>query len=99
MDFALGMAGSVAPHMPSGEEVAACQWLTEDELAVYAAEYGRTGFQGGLQAYRCMFDGRENAELALFSGRTVDVPSTFIGGASDWGIHQTPGALDAMKTS
>jgi pimeloyl-ACP methyl ester carboxylesterase len=98
MDLAQGMAETVTPHMPSADAVAACQWLTEDELAVYVAEYGRTGFQGALQAYRCIFDERENAELALFSGRTVDVPSTFIAGASDWGIHQTPGALDAMKT-
>jgi pimeloyl-ACP methyl ester carboxylesterase len=99
MDLAHGMAETVAPHMPSADEVAACQWLTEDELAVYVAEYRRTGFQGALQAYRCIFDERENAELALFAGRTVDVPSTFIAGASDWGVQQTPGAFDAMKTS
>jgi pimeloyl-ACP methyl ester carboxylesterase len=25
------------------------------------------------------------------------VPSTFIAGASDWGIHQSPGALERMQ--
>jgi pimeloyl-ACP methyl ester carboxylesterase len=34
----------------------------------------------------------------LFSGRTIDVPATFIAGARDWGVHQTPGALEAMAT-
>ena len=33
----------------------------------------------------------------MFSGRTIDVPSCFISGASDWGIHQRPGALEAMQ--
>ena len=27
----------------------------------------------------------------LFSGRTLDVPSCFIAGKSDWGIYQRPG--------
>ena len=49
MDADKGMAETVAPHMPSAAEIAACKWLTDDELAVYSAEYERTGFQGGLQ--------------------------------------------------
>ena len=53
MDRDKGMAETVADEMPSAAEIAACRWLTEDELAVYAAEFGRTGFQGGLQWYRC----------------------------------------------
>src|SRR5580765_4096441 len=44
-----GMAENVASEMPSAAEVATCKWLTEAELTVYSAEYGRTGFQGGLQ--------------------------------------------------
>ena len=27
------------------------------------------------------------------------MPSTFIAGASDWGIHQSPGALEKMQKS
>ena len=33
-------------YMPSSEEIAACDWLTDDELGFYAGEYARTGFQG-----------------------------------------------------
>jgi pimeloyl-ACP methyl ester carboxylesterase len=36
--------------------------------------------------------------LRLFSGRTIDVPSLFIGGTSDWGPYAAPGALDVMRT-
>ena len=48
MDLEAGMAETVAQYMPSRAEVAANTWLTDRELAVYTAEYGRTGFQGGL---------------------------------------------------
>jgi pimeloyl-ACP methyl ester carboxylesterase len=91
------MAETVAREMPSAAEVAACQWLTEDELRVYSTEYGRTGFQGGLQAYRCIDDSKQIAELRLFSDRTVDVPSCFIAGKRDWGVYQTPGAAEKMR--
>lgn len=83
--------------MPSAEQVAACAWLPEDDLAVYAAEYGRNGFQGGLQWYRCNTSGLNAGELALFSGRAIEVPATFISGAQDWGIHQRPGSLERMQ--
>jgi len=96
MDLDKTMAETVAPEMPSPAEVAACRWLPEDELAVYSSEYARTGFQGGLQWYRCRTEGR-NRDLAEFAGRTIDVPSVFIAGASDWGVYQVPGALEAMQ--
>ncbi len=99
MDLAKGMAETVAPVMPSPAEIEACRWLPEDELAVYAGEFERTGFQGGLQWYRCRTEGIDEAELQLFSGRTIDVPSIFIAGKSDWGTYQTPGALDRMQES
>jgi hypothetical protein len=68
------------------------------ELGVYTEEYGRTGFQGALQAYRVCSDPDLNAELRLFSGKTIDVPSLFIGGKSDWGTYSAPGAVDLMRT-
>ncbi len=92
------MPGNVAPFAPSAAEVAACRWLTEPELEVYTEEYGRTGFQGGLQTYRVYTDPALTAELRLFSGRTIDVPSLFIGGKSDWATYVSPGALDMMTT-
>jgi pimeloyl-ACP methyl ester carboxylesterase len=98
MDLDKGMAETVASEMPSPAEVAACKWLTEDDLSVYTAEYGRTGFQGGLDEYRCSFDANQHAELRLFSDRTIDVPSIFIGGRSDWGVYQNPGALGTMTS-
>ncbi len=98
MDLGKTMPETVAPFQPSAAEVRACKWLTEPELAVYTAEYGRTGFQGALQAYRVFSDPDLNAELRLFSGKTIDVPSLFIGGKSDWGTYSAPGALDLMRT-
>ena len=41
--------------------------------------------------------GRFDAELELFGGRTIDQPATFIAGVSDWGIRQSPGALQRMQ--
>jgi pimeloyl-ACP methyl ester carboxylesterase len=98
MDLAQGMAETVAEEMPSTAEITACKWLTEKELSVYSAEFARTGFQGGLQWYRCRTVGTPNADLALFSGRTIGVPSCFIAGASDWGVYQKPGDFEQMQT-
>jgi pimeloyl-ACP methyl ester carboxylesterase len=97
MDLDKGMAETVAEHTPTAEQVDACQWLPEPELGIYALEYARTGFQGGLQWYRCATSGRFVSELEVFAGKTIDVPSCFISGASDWGNHQRPGALEAMQ--
>jgi pimeloyl-ACP methyl ester carboxylesterase len=97
MDLDKGMAETVASEMPSVSAIAACKWLPDDELSVYSTEYGKTGFQGGLQGYRLMWIGKYTAELQVFSGRTIDVPSLFIGGKSDWGVYQNPGALEKMQ--
>ena len=98
MDLAKGMAETVAPEMPSASEIAACQWLPDEQLSVYSAEYGRNGFQGGLQWYRCMTNAKFIAELQTFSDRTIDVPSCFIAGKSDWGIYQKPGDIEKMQS-
>ena len=96
MDAGQTMAETVAAEMPSAAEIDACAWLPDEELRVYSNAFGRTGFQGGLNWYRCRTEGR-NADLRLFAGRTIDVPSAFIAGAQDWGIHQTPGTLTRMQ--
>ena len=93
------MAETVASEMPSAARIAACPWLTEDELGIYSAEYARTGFQGGLQWYRCRTAGKFEAELEIYSGRTIDVPSMFVAGKSDWGVHQAPGVFEKMQAS
>jgi pimeloyl-ACP methyl ester carboxylesterase len=97
MDLDRTMAETVAPEMPSADHIASCQWLPDKELAVYTEEFGRTGFQGGLQWYRCAQAPSVQSELLVFAGRPVEVPACFIAGARDWGVHQTPGALDNMQ--
>ena len=96
-----GMAETVAPFMPSRAEIAACKWLTEAEVDVYATEYARTQFTGALQGYRVRrgSDPKSLAEMRTFSGRSIDVPSMFVAGKSDWGVYQTPGAVDKMRTT
>lgn len=96
MDRDVDMPATVAPDMPSAEEVAACGWLTEAELAVYVGEYARTGFQGGLNFYRGVTDPANRSEV-LFAGRRIDVPAIFIGGSRDWGLYQQPGHIEAMQ--
>jgi pimeloyl-ACP methyl ester carboxylesterase len=98
MDLNKGMADTAAQQMPSEAQVAACRWLTDEHLSVYADEFARTGFQGGLQWYRCL-TGKYVSELETFSGRTIDVPACFIAGKSDWGVYQFPGALERMETT
>ncbi|HJS92145.1 MAG TPA: alpha/beta hydrolase [Steroidobacteraceae bacterium] len=96
MDLHKGMAETVAQHMPSKEYIASCRWLSEADLDVYTKEYTRTGFQGGLNSYRILIDPEFSGEVKAFSGRTVDVPACFIGGAEDWGVRQAPGAFENM---
>src|SRR6266568_2129452 len=53
MDLDRDMAATVAEEMPSPAAIAANRWLPDSELSFYSTEYARTGFQGGLQWYRC----------------------------------------------
>jgi pimeloyl-ACP methyl ester carboxylesterase len=99
MDLEKTMPETVAAEMPDAAAIAANRWLPDSELAFYSAEYARTGFQGGLQWYRCGTAGAFNAELQTYSGRTIDVPSCFISGRQDWGTYQRPGVFEAMQTS
>jgi pimeloyl-ACP methyl ester carboxylesterase len=94
MDLDKGMAEQVVSDMPTDAEIAANRWLPEADLRVYVEEYGRTGFQGGLNGYR---GSPGDVDLQLFAGKTIDVPSTFMGGKSDWGVYQTPGALERLE--
>lgn len=99
MDHAQTMAETVAPFMPTTDAVEACTWMTDEEMAVFTAMFQKTGFQGGLQWYRCMTDPEHTAALQLFAGRTIDVPATFIAGKQDWGVYQKPGDFERMQTT
>lgn len=97
LDLDKTMPESVAPNMPSQNEIAACKWLPDSELDIYTQEFKRTGFQGGLNWYRCTTVGLNRSDLELFSGRTIDVPSCFISGVADWATFRPPGALEQMQ--
>ncbi len=99
MDRDKTMAQTVAEEMPTAAQIAANRWLPESELTFYSDEYQRTGFQGGLQWYRCGTSGVNTPDLEIFSGRSIDVPSCFIAGRQDWGIYQRPGAIEAMQST
>ena len=98
MEKHMGMPETVAQEMPNEETIAKCVWLTEEELRVYSDAFKSTGFQGGLNWYRARFVKKFIKEQQIFSGKKIEVPSLFIAGENDWGIFQSPGALEKMRT-
>ena len=64
-----------------------------------ADAFGTNGFQGGLNWYRCTTSAEHSAPLRALAGRTIDVPSMYIAGASDWGIYQKPGDFERMQSA
>jgi pimeloyl-ACP methyl ester carboxylesterase len=59
-------------------------WLTEADIGVFAGEYQRTGFRGGLNWYRNI---DRNWELtAPWHGATIGQPALFIAGMRDVNI-------------
>ena len=56
-------------------------WISAAELDHYAAEFGRTGFTGGLNWYRNL--DRNWATTEQVPARTIAVPALFIGGRQD----------------
>jgi len=97
LDLDKTMPEEVAPYMPSQKEISACKWLPDIDLDVYTQEFKRTGFQGGLNWYRCTTVGLNRTDIELFSGHTIDVPSCFISGIADWARFRPPGALEQMQ--
>jgi hypothetical protein len=93
------MAQTVAEQMPTPLQVETCRWLPEPELAVYSGEFSRTGFQGGLQWYRCATEPEHLAELRTLAGKSIRVPASFIAGKNDWGVYQKPGDFERMRRS
>jgi pimeloyl-ACP methyl ester carboxylesterase len=96
MDLKKGVAETMTEHRPSSEYIAACKWMTEADLQVYATQFSRTGFQGGLNYYRVDYDEPLSSELNSFAEKTIDVPACYIGGANEWAVYQSPGAFQAM---
>ena len=79
-------------------------WLTEADLDVYAGEFERSGFTGGLNRYRNV--DRDWEDLAMFKDRPIEVPALFVGGEKDgptiWGaasIARFPTTLPRLHRS
>ena len=90
MDLDKNMAETVVPHMPQKE----APWLTDAELAVYSRAFEASGFQGGLNWYRCATQGLSAVPLKA----AIQIPAMYIAGAADWGIYQKPGEFERMQT-
>jgi len=86
----------VAANMRNEDASLTTRWLSDADLDVYVQEWGRTGFQGGLNWYRTATDPQWQKDLDLFAGKKIEVPATFISGAQDWGNYQRPGALESF---
>ncbi len=56
-------------------------WLTTADIDFYTAEFGRTGFRGGLNWYRNIDRGWEL--LAPYAGAVVTVPALYVAGDRD----------------
>ncbi len=56
-------------------------WLTEADVELYAGQFERTGFRGGLNWYRNL--DRNWELLAPYAGRKVTVPALFMAGDRD----------------
>jgi pimeloyl-ACP methyl ester carboxylesterase len=66
---------------PSIDPVALPPWLTEADVDVFATEYARTGFRGGLNWYRNI--DRNWALTAPWQDATIRQPALFIYGTRD----------------
>lgn len=96
MDLNKGIAATAAEHKPSPAQIAACHWMTDADIEVYASEFQRTGFQGGLNYYRIDGVFGIDSGLSAFAGKKIEVPAYYIGGAKEWAVYQTPGAFEGM---
>ncbi|GBE83790.1 Bifunctional epoxide hydrolase 2 [Sparassis crispa] len=91
------MADVVQRGAPSKDEAERNSWLPDAELALFTAQFGHTGFQGGLNWYRCMRDAQLSRGLTVFAGKRIEVPAMYLSGKKDWGVYQTPGAAEKMR--
>jgi pimeloyl-ACP methyl ester carboxylesterase len=71
--------GGFVAAMPSPEKLPA--WLGENDLDIYAAQFARSGFRGGLNWYRNI--DRNWELLAPYCGVRVEVPALYIAGDRD----------------
>ena len=99
MDFDKTMPEQVMEYMPSQAEIDECEWLPDNELKVFSDEFSRTQFQGTMNSYRCATNPKYFEAIKAYTGKTIEVPVTFIAGAKDWGPYQSYGNFEAMKAT
>jgi len=87
---------SMSAEDPTTVSRLSSRWLNDQDLAVYAQEFGRNGFQGGLNWYRVSTNPSNMKDVELFAGKKIDVPALFISGKQDWGTYQEPGVVEKM---
>jgi pimeloyl-ACP methyl ester carboxylesterase len=87
------LAGGMRSRLPDYASVPLPGWLTEDDLAFYAAEHARAGFRGGLNWYRNI--DRNWELLAPFAGAKVTVPALYVTGERDL-VLRFPGARELV---
>jgi pimeloyl-ACP methyl ester carboxylesterase len=96
MPLNCNMPSTIANMMATEDASKTTRWLSDADLDIYVQEWGRTGFQGGLNWYRSQTDPERVKDVLLFAGRKITVPSIFISGKQDWGNYQQPGALEGI---
>lgn len=94
-DAITSLMASTSCTLSAAEESTAF-WLPAPDLEVYVQEFARTGFQGMLNWYRVSTSPPLMAELQLWAGKKVEIPSLFVGGDRDWGLYEKKGALEGL---
>jgi pimeloyl-ACP methyl ester carboxylesterase len=74
-----GLRARMGAHMATPQALP--PWITEADVDLYAAEFARTGFRGGLNWYRNI--DRNWELLAAFAGAKVTVPALYLVGELD----------------
>ena len=72
-------SGGLLTHLQNPDILPA--WLSEADLEIYAKQFARSGFRGGLNWYRNI--DRNWELLAPFAGASVSVPALYIAGDRD----------------
>ena len=101
MPLDLGMRETVAQNMTDEEHSRmrekSARWLPDSDLDVYVNEYGRTGFQGGLNYYRVTTGPKGTRDVDIFAAKKLEIPCLFLAGEKDWGVCQTPNSIQQMR--
>ncbi|MGJ5819127.1 alpha/beta fold hydrolase [Paludibaculum fermentans] len=84
------------PGPPSSPPPAKCpSWITEEDVDVFAGEFQRTGFTGGLNYYRNM--DRNWALTPFLDGAKILQPALFIAGEQDPVLEFLRPEYDALE--